>query len=93
MLQRQALEVMATKAGRDPAGLEVTLLRPIQILDRPSGASRRPLIGNAEEVAEDIRAYEQAGLSHLVLGFRTTNGAEILQQIDRFAAEVKPLLG
>jgi probable F420-dependent oxidoreductase len=92
VLQRQEMEAIAAKAGRDPATLDLTLLRPLQILDRPSGASRRALIGNAEEVAEDIRAYEQVGVSHLVFGFRTTRGEEMLQQVERFAAEVKPLL-
>jgi probable F420-dependent oxidoreductase len=92
LLQRREMEAMTAKAGRDPATLELTLLRPLQILNRASGDPRRALIGNAEEVAEDIRAYEQAGVSHLVFGFRTTNGEEMLQQIERFAAEVKPLL-
>jgi probable F420-dependent oxidoreductase len=90
--QRQELEVIAAKAGRDPATLDLTLLRPMHILDRPGKGSRRPLIGTAEQVAEDIRAYEQVGVSHLVLGFRTTDGQEMLRQAERFAAEVRPQL-
>jgi probable F420-dependent oxidoreductase len=90
--QRQALDAIATKAGRDPATLELTLLRPLQILDRPAGDPRRPLIGSAEQVAEDIRAYERVGVSHLVFGFRTTDGQEMLRQVEKFAAEVRPRL-
>jgi probable F420-dependent oxidoreductase len=90
--QRLELEAMAAKAGRDLATLDITLLRPMQILDRPADGPRRALIGTAEQVAEDIRAYEQVGVSHLVLGFRTTIGQEMLQQIERFAAEVRPRL-
>src|ERR671923_55332 len=62
--------------------LEVTFLRPMQILDRPADGPRRALIGTAEQVAEDIRAYERVGVSHLVLGFRTTVGQEMLQQVE-----------
>jgi probable F420-dependent oxidoreductase len=88
----QALTAMAAKAGRDPATLEITLLRPFQILDRPTGEPRRPLIGSAEQVAEDIRAYERLGVRHLVFGFRTTDGPAMLEQVERFAAEVRPRL-
>jgi probable F420-dependent oxidoreductase len=90
--QRQALDAIAAKAGRDPATLGLSLLRPMHILDRAPEGPRRPLIGTAEQVAEDIRAYEQVGVSHLVLGFRSTHGQEMLQQIERFAAEVRPRL-
>ena len=55
--------------------------------------SRSPaLIGTAGQVAEDIRAYERVGVSHLVLGFRTTDGQQMLRQVERFAAEVRPRL-
>jgi probable F420-dependent oxidoreductase len=90
--QRLELEAIAAKAGRDPATLDITLLRPMQILDRPADGPRRALIGSAEQVAEDLRAYEQVGVNHVVLGFRTTHGQEMLQQVERFAAEVKPQL-
>ena len=90
--QRRELEAMAAKAGRDPATIDLTLLRPMQILDRPAGGPRRALIGTPEQVAEDIRSYKEVGVSHLVLGFRTTNGQEMLQQVERFAAEVRPQL-
>jgi probable F420-dependent oxidoreductase len=90
--QRRELEAMAAKAGRDPATIDLTLLRPMQILDRPAEGPRRALIGTPEQVAEDIRSYETVGVSHLVLGFRTTNGQEMLQQVERFAAEVRPQL-
>jgi probable F420-dependent oxidoreductase len=90
--QRMELESIALKAGRDPATLDLTLLRPMQILDRPADGPRRALIGTAEQVAEDLQAYAQVGVTHIVLGFRTTNGQEMLQQVERFAAEVKPRL-
>jgi alkanesulfonate monooxygenase SsuD/methylene tetrahydromethanopterin reductase-like flavin-dependent oxidoreductase (luciferase family) len=64
----------------------------MQILDRPAEGTRRALIGTPEQVAEDIRSYKEVGVSHLVLGFRTTNGREMLQQVERFAAEVRPQL-
>ncbi len=90
--QLMDLRAILEKAGRDPASLDLTVLRPLQIFDQPTKEPRRPLIGNAEQVAEDIRAYARVGVSHLVFGFRTTDGQEMLQQVERFAAEVRPLL-
>jgi probable F420-dependent oxidoreductase len=90
--QRRELDAIAAKAGRDPATLGLTLLRPMQILDRSSGGPRRTLIGTAEQITEDIRSYAEVGVSHLVLGFRTTNGQAMLEQVERFAAEVRPQL-
>ena len=90
--QRRELDAIAARAGRDPASLGLTLLRPLHLLERPAEGPRRALIGTPEQVAEDIRAYEAVGVSHLVFGFRTTNGQEMLEQIERFAADVRPQL-
>jgi alkanesulfonate monooxygenase SsuD/methylene tetrahydromethanopterin reductase-like flavin-dependent oxidoreductase (luciferase family) len=51
----------------------------MHILDRPAGGPRQALIGTPEQAAEDIHAYARVGVSHLVLGFRTTDGQEVLQ--------------
>jgi alkanesulfonate monooxygenase SsuD/methylene tetrahydromethanopterin reductase-like flavin-dependent oxidoreductase (luciferase family) len=75
--QRLKLEAIAAKAGRDAARQDITLLRPMQILDRPADGPRRALIGTAEQVAKDLRAYEQVGVNHLALGLPTSNGQEI----------------
>ena len=69
----------------------VTVIFPREVLEEDGDLKRR-MIGTAEQVAEDLRAYEQVGVNHMVFGVRTTNGQEMLQLVERFAAEVRPLL-
>jgi probable F420-dependent oxidoreductase len=82
---------VAERVGRDPKSVELSLLRPMQILDRGTD-SRRPLIGTPEQVAEDIHAYQQLGVTHLVFSFRTRALSEALETIERFATQVRPLV-
>jgi probable F420-dependent oxidoreductase len=48
--------------------------------------------GSAGEIAAEVRAFADLGLSHLVLHFGTTDAAELAARAERFAAEVAPLL-
>ena len=69
----------AERAGRDPAEIDTIY--------------RLPLSGNAEQVATDIRRYEQMGVSHLIVGFGTTGDlAETLENMEEFATRVWPLV-
>lgn len=87
----QDFQRVAERVGRDPKTVELSLLRPMQILDR-SAEPRRPLIGTPEQIAEDIRDYQKLGVRHLVFSFRTRNLSEILDTIERFATQVRPLV-
>ena len=48
--------------------------------------------GNAEQIADSIRAYADLGVEHFIFGFPELPFDEYLEQLERFAAEVKPLL-
>jgi len=50
------------------------------------------LRGTPEEMAVDVTAYADIGLSHLALWFETTDATEIVAHAERFAAEVAPLV-
>ncbi len=86
-----AFRQVAERVGRDPAEVEVSLLRPMEILPQ-SSSPRRPLIGTPEELAEDIRQYQRLGVSHLVFAFRRRRPEEAVETIERFATEVRPLV-
>jgi len=47
--------------------------------------------GSAEEIAAEIRAFAELGVSHLALHFATTDPAELAARAERFASEVAPL--
>lgn len=82
---------VAERIGRDPQKVELSLLRPIQILDK-SAQTRRALIGTPEEVAEDIRQYQKLGVTHLLFAFKTRRLEEVIEIMERFATQVRPLL-
>ena len=84
----------AEEIGRDPSEISVAYNatwnndREATIL--PDGA-RRSFTGVPEQVAEDIRAFEAAGLKDLVLGFERPTLEETLEGMERFATHVIPL--
>jgi probable F420-dependent oxidoreductase len=48
--------------------------------------------GTAEQIAERLRKFPPKGINQLQLGFRGRDAAEVADQIQRFGAEVAPLL-
>ena len=91
----ERLASYARRFGRDPAEIE-TIYRTHQFdhTAAPSGSDRLPFVGNAEQIASDIRQYQDMGVSWLVLDFqrRTEDLDEILARMERFADEVWPLV-
>lgn len=88
--EMQDFRRLADRIGRDPQSVEISLLRPMQIIDRAD--AHRPLIGTPEQIAEDIREYRKLGVSHLVFAFRSSTVAEAVETIERFATQIRPLL-
>jgi probable F420-dependent oxidoreductase len=57
----------------------------------PQTPNRKAFTGRAEDIAEDIRAYLDAGATDLQVGFAGATLPEYLDTMRRFAAEVMPL--
>ncbi|MEE2694084.1 MAG: TIGR03619 family F420-dependent LLM class oxidoreductase [Pseudomonadota bacterium] len=53
---------------------------------------RKPFTGNATQIAEDAIDYAKAGLNHLIIGFESDDIDVWLYRIEKFAAEVMPLV-
>ena len=98
----ERLAVYARRFGRDPSEIE-TIYRTHQFeltdTAAPSTGSgqadgRLPFVGNAEQMASDIRAYQDMGVGSLVLDFlRQTEELDVmLGRMERFAREVWPLV-
>ncbi len=92
----------ARRFGRDPSEIE-TIYRTHQFeltdAAAPSTGSgqagdRLPFVGNAEQMASDIRAYRDMGVGSLVLDFlRQTEDLDVmLGRMERFAKDVWPLV-
>jgi probable F420-dependent oxidoreductase len=95
----------ARRAGRDPAEIEVIYRTTEYQLETNGGAgmspdgSRRPFTGNADEIASDIRQYEEIGVGHLIVDFfrlgtgqlpQASTLEEGLQRMEEMATQVWP---
>ena len=91
----ERLATYARRFGRDPSEIE-TIYRTHQfeLTDSPAGSDRLPFVGSAEQIAADIRQYEQMGVSSLALDFQrqTEDLDEMLSRMKRFATQVWPLV-
>ena len=85
----------AEDAGRDPSEIDIAYSAAWhddpEAQMRPAG--ERPwLTGSAEQVAADIRAFEELGVNHLMMGFQGATVGETLERMERFVEEVAPLV-
>ena len=91
----ERLATYARRFGRDPSEIE-TIYRTHQfeLTNTAAGDDRLPFVGNPEQMASDIRAYEDMGVGSLVLDFlRQTEDLDVmLGRMERFAKEVWPLV-
>jgi probable F420-dependent oxidoreductase len=92
----QRLAALANEVGRDPAEIDVIYRTPDYQLtkDRMGAASsaggRRPFVGNAAEIAADIRRFEAMGVGSLVLDLArlSRNLDDMLQHMEVLATQV-----
>ena len=91
----ERLAMYAKRFDRDPSEIE-TIYRTHQFeqTEDAQGDDRLPFVGNAEQMASDIRAYEAMGVGSLVLDFlRQTEDLDVmLGRMERFAKDVWPLV-
>ena len=89
----ERLAAYARRFGRDPAEID-TIYRTHQfeLLNQPADSDRRPFVGSAEQIAADIRQYQELGVSALVLDFlRQTEDLNLmLERMEAFATQVWP---
>ena len=85
------MRVHAEAAGRDPATIEAGLITVGYRIGEPDlldDGGRRPFTGSAEAVLDDVGAFAEAGLDHMVIGFESDDLQRSLDTIEAFAADV-----
>ena len=86
----------AAAVGRDPAGIDVAIFAPGYALGAPAKSrdgGRMTFTGSAEEIAADARAYREAGVRHINIGFESTDLDDVLRKLDAFVKQVVPRVG
>ena len=59
----------------------------------PSWDLARPAVtGSPEQIADALRQWGKVGVNHLQVRFPSRSADELVEQVERFGAEVGPLL-
>jgi probable F420-dependent oxidoreductase len=85
-----AVRAQAKEAGRDPRAITFSFRAPIRFADGAAAGSRSPFTGSSGQIIEDIRSYQRLGVRHLIFDFGGASAEAIVEQLHRFAEEVKP---
>ena len=59
--------------------------------DEPE-AERRMVSGRPEQIAADLRQYQDLGVRHFIFSFPAGSASEQQEAMERFAREVMPLI-
>jgi probable F420-dependent oxidoreductase len=87
------LKRLTEAEGRDFSALTISYKAPPYDVAMPDGdGSRRSFSGSAADIASDIRSFATIGVHELILDFRGESIAESILRLERFAAEVIPLV-
>jgi probable F420-dependent oxidoreductase len=83
----------AQEAGRDPSTLDFAYstnwYNDQQALTLPTG-QRRPLTGTPQQIADDIKHYEELGVRHMLVNVQGSTLEQTLERMQRFADRIMP---
>jgi probable F420-dependent oxidoreductase len=92
------LHEVCAQRGRDPRSLLIAVRQPLKFYDgAEASVRRRPLLGSAQKIIDDIGHYRNAGVRYMLLdtfynspelGYETAE--DMFETIERFAADVMP---
>ncbi len=90
----KTLDAQCAAEGRDPASITRSIATWVSVEDDSRRATRWPdlhiVAGNPDEVAAELRAFREAGVSHFMLRFMNYPDSA---GFERFVAKVLPQLG
>ena len=76
--------------GLERDGFQVSIRTTADVTDTPLGDGRTPLTGTAQQILDDVKRYQEAGVEHIVLGPRGSSYEEAVHTVERFADDVIP---
>ncbi len=87
------LSELCSDAGRPASEVPISMRAQIELTNEPVPSDKRiaPLTGPLEHVLEQLRAYQEIGVSHMALWPRESTLEAYLERMDRIAAEILPV--
>jgi probable F420-dependent oxidoreductase len=89
----QRMQQAVAEAGRDPAAVGLAYNSPYHSEKAVQlDGQRIAMTGTAEQRASDARAFAKAGAQTMMVNLTANTRSEMLDRMERFAAEVMPLV-
>lgn len=90
----QTLKQMTEAEGRDFSALQISYKAPLYDTGIPDrDGTRRSFSGSPDDIAGDIRSFAEIGVHELIFDFRGESIGNSIERLQRFAAQVMPLVG
>ena len=85
------LRRQTVRAGRAEDAVSLCFSTGVTFDDSP-GATRRMMSGRAEQIAADLRQYQDLGVRNFILGFPGDSVAALDEAMEQFSKQVMPLI-
>jgi probable F420-dependent oxidoreductase len=85
------LRDLTRRAGRPENAVALCFSTDVAFDSRP-GPSRRMMTGRAEQIAADLRQYQDLGVQNFVCSFRAEGANGLAEAMEQFSREVMPLV-
>ena len=85
------LRRLTVRAGRPEDAVSLCFSTGVTFDDSP-GATRRMMSGRAEQIAADLRQYQDLGVRNFILGFPGDSVAALNEAMEQFSKQVMPLI-
>ncbi len=85
------LRRISARAGRAEDAVDLVFSTDC-IFQNDTGSDRRLVSGRPEQIAADLRQYQDLGVQHFILSFPAATADEQQHAMERFAREVMPLI-
>ena len=79
------------RAGRPEDAVDVTFSTSVKFDDSPP-QSRQMVSGRPEQIAADLRQYQDLGVKNFILGFPGDTVAALQENMEKFSRQVMPLM-
>jgi probable F420-dependent oxidoreductase len=85
------LRKLTVEAGRPEDAVSLTFSTGV-VFNDAAGSSRTWMQGNPEQIASDLRQYQDLGVSNFIINFQGGTVLELQENMERFSREVMTLI-
>jgi len=85
------LRKLTVEAGRPEDAVSLTFSTGV-VFNDAAGSSRAWMQGNPEQIASDLRQYQDLGVSNFIINFQGGTVPELQENMERFSREVMTLI-